>query len=238
MGNPYFKFKQFTVHHDRCAMKVGMDGSLLGAWAGAELHPSRILDIGTGTGLIALMCAQRYPDAEITGIDIQSTCVNQAKENVANSPFSSRITIEVTPVQYFNSSVRFDLIVCNPPFFNRSSQSGQSDRDTARHDDNLSFPDLAKHAVRLLNKDGIFSLIIPEDRASEFMAIAESEGLHLVRSVKVRGRIGGVVKRRLLEFSPSYPIEAPHLDELAVEADIKIWTEEYKSLLRDFYVVL
>lgn len=237
MGNPYFKFKQFTVYHDRCAMKVGMDGSLLGSWAGEGLHPKRILDIGTGTGLIALMCAQRFENAEITGIDIQNGCTDQARENVANSPYSNRIQVEISPVQEFEADA-FDLIVCNPPFFNRSSQSGQTDRDTARHDDSLSFPELAHHSARLLNAKGVFALIIPEDRASEFMLSAEDNGLHLVRSVKVRGRVSGVVKRRLLEFSPSYPIEAPELGELAVEADIKVWTEEYKELLRDFYIVL
>lgn len=238
MGNPYFKFKQFTVYHDKCAMKVGMDGSLLGAWAGCSIQPLRILDIGTGTGLIALMVAQRFENAQITGIDIQSTCTEQARENIDNSPFSNRITLEVSPVQSFQSDQLFDLIVCNPPFFNRSSQSGQIDRDTARHDDTLSFSELTEHASRLLSPKGIFALIIPEDRASEFMTFAEAEGLHLQRSVRVKGRVGGVVKRRLLEFSPSYPVEAPILEELAVEADIKVWTEEYKALLREFYIVL
>ncbi|KAB2814233.1 tRNA1(Val) (adenine(37)-N6)-methyltransferase [Phaeocystidibacter luteus] len=232
-----FKFKQFTVHHDKCAMKVGMDGSLLGAWAGTNQHTLRVLDIGTGTGLIALMIAQRFPEAEIIGIDIQSSCLGQARENVESSPFAQRIEIVESSIQDFEDEP-FDLIVCNPPFFNRSSKSGEGARDTARHDDTLSFSELATNASRLLSDTGTFALIIPEDRAREFAELAEQNSLHLHRSVQVRGRVGGPVKRRLYEFGKRYPAEAPQLGEISVENAPRSWTEEYKELLRDFYVVL
>lgn len=238
MGNPFFRFKQFTVHHDKCAMKVGMDGSLLGAWAGGDLSPERILDVGTGTGLIALMCAQRFPKAEITAIDFPGGCLEQAQDNIDRSPFASRISLQGTILQQFESNSPFDLIVCNPPFFNKSSKSGSSERDKARHDDGLPFNELVRHTSDLLTPKGVLSVIIPEDRAPEFMGRAEEVHLHLNRSVKVRGRIGGVVKRRLLEFSPQLPLQSPELEELAVEADIKQWTREYEELLREFYVVL
>ncbi len=218
-------------------MKVGMDGSLLGAWAGKNLAPNRILDIGCGTGLIALMCAQRFPNAHIEGIDIQEECLGQARENVVSSPFADRITLHHSRLQDYQAPL-YDLIVCNPPFFNRSSRSGEAQRDTARHDDHLPFSELVEHASQLLAEDGLFALIIPEERASEFQILTESHRLHLHRSVKVRGRVGGVVKRRLLEFGKAVPSEAPVLEELAVEADIKQWTEEYQELLREFYVVL
>lgn len=235
-----FRFKQFTVHHDRCAMKVGMDGSLLGAWSGEGLTPSRILDIGTGTGLIALMVAQRFEEADITGIDIQKGCMSQAQENIDASPFSKRISLELESLQEHASpgDLTYDLIVCNPPFFNRSSQSDQSDRNTARHDDSLPFPELIANAAKLLTDRGIFSVIIPDDRAREFMEIAESHSLHLWRSMRVYGRKGGPAKRRLIEFSKFYPKEAPQLTELAVEDDVRVWSEEYKALLREFYIVL
>ncbi|NVK27180.1 MAG: methyltransferase [Flavobacteriia bacterium] len=232
-----FKFKQFTVHHDKCAMKVGMDGSLLGAWAGKRTDAKKILDIGTGTGLIALMIAQRFEEAEIIGIDIQNSCLKQAQENVDSSPFARRVQIVESALQDFQSEP-FDLIVCNPPFFNRSSKSGEDARDTARHDDTLSFSDLASHASRLLSPQGTFALIIPEDRAREFAELAENNGLHLHRSVQVRGRVDGPVKRRLYEFGKSYPREAPELGYLSVEVAPRQWTEEYKALLRDFYIVL
>lgn len=218
-------------------MKVGMDGSLLGSWAGQGTLPERILDIGTGTGLIALMCAQRFPEAKIDAIDIQSECISQAQENVEDSPFSEQIKLHASLLQDFQGGP-FDLIVCNPPFFKNSSKTGQSDRDTARHDDSLPFEELAAHSARLLSPKGVLSLIIPEDRASEFMTLAEKNGLHLLTSMKVYGRVGGVAKRRMLEFSPTIPKEAPQLKEMAVEADVKVWTEEYKDLLRDFYIVL
>lgn len=218
-------------------MKVGMDGSLLGSWAGQGTSPERILDIGTGTGLIALMCAKRFPEAKIDAIDIQSECLAQAQENIDDSPFGEQIRIYLSRLQAFNGGP-FDLIVCNPPFFKNSSKTGRADRDTARHDDSLPFEELATHAARLLTPTGLLSIIIPEDRASEFMTLAEKNGLHLLNSMKVFGRVGGVAKRRMLEFSPTLPKEAPELKEMAVEADVKVWTEEYKDLLRDFYIVL
>ena len=117
MANEYFKFKQFTIWQSDCAMKVGTDGTLLGAWAQASSGPCRILDIGTGTGLIALMMAQRYPQASVVGVDIDASAVNQAKENVKASPFADRIAIFETDICHFIADQPFDAIVCNPPFF-------------------------------------------------------------------------------------------------------------------------
>lgn len=238
MANPFFKFKQFTVHHDECAMKVGMDGSLLGAWAGNSLLPKRILDIGTGTGLIALMCAQRFPNAHITAVEIQSNCAGQARKNVEDSPFKDRIEVRVSSVQDFPSEHMYDLIVCNPPFFKNSSRSGQLERDTARHDDSLPFSELAFHASRLLHSLGTFSLIIPADRSDEFVEWAKEADLFLHEIVYVRGRVGGSVKRCLMEFKKNAPRTMPISKELSVEVEPKKWTEEYINLLRDFYIVL
>lgn len=237
MGNPFFRFKQFTVFHDRCAMKVGMDGSLLGAWAGDSQKPDRILDIGTGTGLISLMCAQRFPSAQIRGIDINSGCLEQALENIERSPWGDRITVSESRLQDYSDDP-FDLIVCNPPFFNRSSQSGQTDRNQARHDDHLSFEELVGHSARLINPKGIIALILPEERVAELLGLSEKQGLHLVRSVKVRGTVSGPVRRRLLELSPSLPSTEPVSEELAVEAGVKEWTPEYAALLKEFYLAL
>lgn len=237
MGQPFFRFKQFTVHHDRCAMKVGMDGSLLGAWAGANATPHQILDIGTGTGLIALMLAQRFPHAHIDAIDIQETCLGQAEENVQASPFGDRIHLHKSPLQEWKSEVLYDLIVCNPPFFKNSSRSGLDERDKARHDDHLPFSELVNNAAGLLAEGGIFAVVIPQDRAAEFAEIASSCTLYLARNVGVRGRKGGLIKRRLLEYS-NIPHFSPLEGDMAVEADVKVWTDEYASLLKDFYLKL
>ena len=117
MANGYFQFKQFTVRQQHCAMKVGTDGTLLGAWSQASAGLCRVLDVGTGTGLIALMMAQRYPEAQVIAIDIDEKAVFQAQENVSASPFADRIKVLEADVQTFEDSVKFDSIVCNPPFF-------------------------------------------------------------------------------------------------------------------------
>ena len=135
----FFQFKQFTIHQDRCGMKVGTDGVLLGAWAEGGKH---ILDIGTGTGLIALMLAQRYPDAEITGVELDEQAALQAQENVADSPFAQQVTIKNTPIQHFSHQPdlhgRFSSIVSNPPFYH-SLKSKSHERTLARHTESLTF---------------------------------------------------------------------------------------------------
>ena len=139
-----FTFKQFHIDHSRCAMKVGTDGTLIGAWFSADCNNSRILDIGTGTGLIAIMAAQRFSGAQVVGIDIDSDCIEQANENVAASPWCDRISIIHSALQEFTSSEGFDAIVSNPPYFVDSLLSPDEKRSTARHANTLSFNDLTK----------------------------------------------------------------------------------------------
>ena len=136
----YFKFKQFTVWHDKCAMKVGTDGVLIGAWVNLN-NAKRVLDVGAGTGLIALMTAQRC-DAEIVGIEIDENASIQAKENVSSSPWANRIAIENIDYNDYTSNELFDVIISNPPFFENSLKSNQANRNTARHDISLSFAQL------------------------------------------------------------------------------------------------
>ena len=151
MPNPYFRFKKFTVYHDRCAMKVGTDGVLLGAWV--NVSGDNILDIGTGTGLISLMMAQRNEKAVIDAIDIDSDAVSQAKDNIGNSPFSNRINSWNASLQEFSSKVekRYDVIVSNPPFFVQSLKSPNKERSVARHTDSLPVADLIKGGGCLLS---------------------------------------------------------------------------------------
>lgn len=153
-----FRFKRFTVRQDLCAMKVGMDGVMLGSWAQGG---KRILDIGTGTGLIALMMAQRYPEADVVAIDIDEGAVEQAKVNVANSSFSARITIRKEAVQQHEGV--YDAIVCNPPYFSDSLKAPDQQRNIARHTDTLSYAELMQSAYRLLADEGELSVVIPFD---------------------------------------------------------------------------
>ena len=161
-----FTFKSFTIHQDRCAMKVGTDGVLLGAWAQGG---SRILDIGTGTGIIAMMMAQRFPDADITAIDIDAEACKQAAENVRESVFKGRIIVKEEALQSYcrnhleQQHPLYDSIVSNPPFFVNSLRNPDARRTTARHTDSLSFAELFRSVSRLLSDDGMFSAIIPTD---------------------------------------------------------------------------
>lgn len=161
MSNIYFKFKQFTVYQDRCAMKVGTDGTLLGAWT--DVTKSRtILDIGTGTGLIALMLAQRSLTTQITAIDIDIDSVMQAESNVALSPWCDRVKVFCSSLQDFNGS-GYDTIVSNPPYFVNSLKCPNGHRTLARHTASLSYKDLFDGVTRMLSDDGEFSVIIPFD---------------------------------------------------------------------------
>ena len=163
MANDFFQFKQFTIHQQHCAMKVGTDGTLLGSWASAPAGACRILDVGTGTGLIALMMAQRFPEARVTGIDIDTDAVGQASENALESPFKERIMIREGDVTRMEDTDGFDAIVCNPPFFDRSLTCPDQQRTEARHTVSLTYRQLMESAFRLLKDDGRLSVIIPSD---------------------------------------------------------------------------
>lgn len=160
MANTYFNFKRFSVNQDRCAMKVGTDGVLLGATADGG---ARILDIGTGTGLVALMMAQRFPDAVVTGVDIDKDAAIQAQENVLASPFADRVTIQEADIVSFAPCSAFDCIVCNPPFYENALSSPDERRSAARHTSALPFNVLMRKVADLLSDDGLCTLIIPTD---------------------------------------------------------------------------
>ena len=176
MGN--FRFKQFEIEQDRCAMKVGTDGVLLGAWAQGGC---RILDIGSGTGLISLMMAQRFPEAEVVGIDMDVDACGQARENVMASPFRDRVEIVCCRLQDFGAIGVFDAIVSNPPFFVDSLKNPDSKRTMARHTDSLPFRDLFAGVKRLLSDEGVFSAIIPAEVVEQFVAESCILGFYLIR---------------------------------------------------------
>lgn len=199
MSNDYFRFKQFCIHHDRCAMKVGTDGVLLGAWGGVEGR--RILDIGTGTGLIALMAAQRNPEAKVWGVDIDEEAIFQARENIAESPFCSRIECVLQDVLAFETEELFDAILCNPPFFTEDTLPDDKSRALARNNKNLPFPLLIKKVAELLAEDGVFSLVVPSGLVQEIVGLCLENGLHLVRRCQVHTTAQKPPRRTLLAFS-------------------------------------
>ncbi len=222
-----FRFKQFIIEQDKCAMKVGTDGVLLGAWANGGL---RVLDVGTGSGIIALMIAQRYPDAHILGIDIDDGAVSQAIENVQGSPFACQISIQKTKIQDINKSLVgcFDVVISNPPFFADSLQATNHQRNIARHAETLTYAELMKAANMLLSDDGELSVIVPFDYRRRMDDEAIFQGLFPSRICAVKTTSNKPVRRYLLAYK-KYPCPCEH-------TEMVIGDEQYQLLTRDFYL--
>lgn len=232
MSNPYFSFKQFTVYHDRCAMKVGTDGVLLGAWADVA-SARHILDIGTGSGLISLMMAQRC-NARIKAVDIDADAVEQARENVAASPWQDRIEVELQDICRFTSETLFDVIVSNPPYFTDSLKCPGRQRTIARHTDFLDFDKLAESAARLLHSEGVFSVIVPAAGKDSFLKAAARYGLHLSHQTLVHTKLGAEPGRALLAFK--FSADQCVTDDLTIELACHVYSEEYRALTKEFYL--
>ncbi|MDH6311717.1 tRNA1Val (adenine37-N6)-methyltransferase [Parabacteroides sp. PFB2-10] len=235
MPNSFFHFKQFTIRHDKCAMKVGTDGVLLGAWAYAD-KAKRVLDIGTGSGLIALMIAQRS-QALIDAIDIDEGAYVQSLENVADSPFSERIRVFHQSLEQFASEKRdsYDLIVSNPPYFISSLKPPTENRSIARHTDTLALDDLIRLSRSMLSDDGRLALILPYDQEKQLYDLTESEGLFVIRQTNVIPVVGSSPKRLLVEIiqkpSPTLTIET-----LTIEVERHKYTPEYQTLTSAYYL--
>ena len=235
MRGDNFTFKQFVVRQDKCAMKVGTDGTLLGAWAEMDKADGRVLDIGTGTGLMALMMAQRYPEARLTAIDIDEMAVSQAAENVQSSPFADRIEVLQADVNAFEPTEMFDSIVCNPPFFNNALICPDNQRTQARHTTSLSYGQLMAAAYRLLRDEGLFSLIIPNDFFQQLESEAHLAGFFLTRVYGVRTVEGKLIKRYLIELRKR-PCNELIKKDVLIEETPQVRSEWYRELTKDFYI--
>lgn len=235
MSNDYFQFRQFVVHQQRCAMKVGTDGTLLGAWAAAPSGQCRILDIGTGTGLIALMMAQRYPEAEVTGIDIDEDAVAQADENVRLSPFSERVRIYRQDIVNFTDIIGFDAIVSNPPYFVDSLACPDDQRTIARHAVSLTYEQLMHQAYHLLKDEGRFSVVVPSDCRAKIEAAACLEGFFTTRVCLIKTTPRKQPKRQLIEFQKHHVSELD-ISEGVIEVSPNVRSEWYQQLTKEFYI--
>lgn len=229
-----FYFKQFHIHHDRCAMKVGTDSVLLGAWVNIE-GAKRILDIGTGSGVIALMLAQRTPaDVDIHGVEIDHEAYAQACLNVRESPWPERIKCYHRPIQQFDEIRSFDLVVCNPPYFVNSKPSPYLKRTQARHHADLRYEELVCGIKRLLKKSGRFAVILPYPEGTNFIILASKAGLVCSRKWSFRSLETKPVSRLLLEFS--YTSSVPEIAEITLYTQDGNWTESYTKLVTPFYL--
>ncbi len=228
-----FRFKQFTIHQQRSAMKVGTDGVLIGAWASVRPTDRRALDIGTGTGLIALMLAQRNPEVQVVAVEIDADSAAQARENVTASPWRDRVVVEECAVQEFSTEQKFDLIVSNPPYFVDSLKCPDDSRNRARHTDSLSFADLMCAAKRLLSPEGRVAVIVPAETA---LSVIAAGNLHLVRRCDVRTKPNAAPKRVMLEFSPRFEGTIQREKLTIGDGTNGGYSPEYVALTREFYL--
>ena len=235
MGKNSFQFKQFTINQDRCAMKVGTDGTLLGAWANAPVEPCRILDIGTGTGLVALMMAQRYPQSQVIGIDIDRDAAIQAQENVDASPFSDRVKIINADAVKIEDKEGFDAIVCNPPYFVDSLTCPQDQRTLARHTITLTYEQLMRTAYKLLKNDGMFSIVVPTENNDVIESAAALAGFMISRICMIKTTPNKLPKRQLIEFRKNRIDRIDFCEEL-LEIFPNQRSDWYYELTRDFYI--
>ena len=227
MSSPFFKFKQFTIWHDKCAMKVGTDGVLLGAWAPSG---SRILDVGTGSGLIARMLMQRCPEAEVEGIDIDEAAVAQAKENGVRA-FQARL-------QDWKSDIGdcYDLIVSNPPYFQNSLKNPDRGRELARHTDSLGYEELIAHSARLLKEEGQLALILPAEAEEEIRNLAARYSLFPTHITRVYSKETKPARRVILAFNRKNSIVGLIEDSLVLEDEKGGRSAAYSKLCEEFYL--
>ncbi|MXO03437.1 tRNA1(Val) (adenine(37)-N6)-methyltransferase [Flavobacterium sp. HBTb2-11-1] len=232
-----FKFKQFSVKQDKTAMKVGTDGVLLGSWTPIRHNPFSILDIGAGTGIIALMLAQRCNAEQIDALEIDEDAYEQAVENFEASPWGDRLFCFHAGLDEFidEPEDEYDLIVSNPPFYAENYKTESEQRDLARFQDAMPFEELVEAADLLLSENGIFALILPFKEEEKFIALAKEAELYPLKITRVKGNPKSEIKRSLLAFSRNEVSEI-ETDELVIEIDRHIYTPEYIELTKDFYL--
>ena len=231
-----FKFKKFTVNQDKCAMKIGTDGVLLGAWTSLEAAPNTVLDIGAGTGIIALMLAQRCNAGSIEAIEIDDAAYEQCVENFEASPWGDRLYCFHAGLDELVDEIDepYDLIVSNPPFYTEEVSSGDTARDLARQNSSLPFEELLEAVSQLLAPNGHFSVIIPHKEESKFLEMARIYKLYPNRITHVKGNASAPIKRSLLELC--FKKEGTVTNELTIETERHTYTEAYKSLVSSFYL--
>jgi tRNA1Val (adenine37-N6)-methyltransferase len=232
-----FQFKQFSIKQNRCAMKIGTDGVLLGAWAPIENNPFSVLDIGTGTGIIALMLSQRSNAQQIDALEIDDEAYEQAVDNFENSPWSDRLFCFHAGLDEFveEPEDEYDLIVSNPPFYTDDYKTENEQRDLARFADAMPFEDLVEAADLLLSENGVFAVIIPFKEEDNFIALAKEYELYPIKITRVKGTPTTEIKRSLLAFSRNETATVL-TNELIIETARHVYTPEYIELTKDFYL--
>jgi tRNA1Val (adenine37-N6)-methyltransferase len=233
-----FRFKQFTIEHDACAMKVGTDSIMLGSWVPPN-RAQRILDVGTGSGLLSIMLAQKsLGTCLIYGIDIDAAAISQAKDNAKHCPWSKRLAFQQTAIQQFSNIEAFDLIISNPPYFSINHKANKTllakNRLHARQTVELDHPTLLREVTKRLTLNGQFYCVLPADIATEFILDAEKLGLYCVKELQVRSKPQADVTRLLLEFSHS--CKSKISEKLSIHDHLGAYSKEYIALCQDYYL--
>ena len=236
MSNAPFKFKQFTVQQNKTAMKVGTDGVLLGAWAQIQPESFSVLDVGSGTGLIALMVAQKSNAEVIDAVELNNEAYIQTVENFEQSDWGDRLFCYHASFEEFFEEIEdeYDFIISNPPFYTSTFKELSDDRAMARHTESLPYTTLLKGVSKLLSKNGSCAFIIPFAEEENFIAIAAKFNLFVNRITRVKGTEKSVVKRSLLQFS--YIENTSETNELIIEIERHVYTNDYKALVQDYYL--
>jgi len=238
MSNTYFRFKQFTIHQDRCAMKVSTDGVVLGALAGlGKGAPKSILEIGVGTGVVSLMLKQRFPECSLLGVELDKDAYLQACENAGSSPWKGRVNFQEISFQEFSGQFlgKFDLIVSNPPYFPNHLQTSDHKRNMALHDVGLSFGDLIKGVVKLLPPEGVFWVILPERQMQDLESIAAFFNLFPSSAYHLRDRPGKNILRIVQEFS--FLNKERSIQDLLIKDEVGEFSKSYRELLSEFLLI-
>ena len=232
-----FSFKQFSVNQDKCAMKIGTDGVLLGAWCPVDNNPYSVLDIGAGTGILSLILAQRSNAEQIDALEIDEDAYEQCVENFENSPWSDRLFCFHAGLDEFvdEPEDEYDLIISNPPFYSENYKTDDSQRDLARFQDALPFEELVEAAHLLLSENGIFAVIIPYKEEERFIDLCAKVELFPVKVTRVKGTPTTSIVRSLLAFK-RYELSVLTADELVIEISRHEYTDEYIDLTKDFYL--
>jgi len=231
-----FQFKQFNVLQDKCAMKIGTDAVLLGAWCPIDNNPNAILDIGAGTGILSLMLAQRSNAEQIDAIEIDEDAYEQCVENFEASPWGDKLFCFHAGLDEFvdEPEDEYDLIISNPPFYTDDFKSDNASRDLARFEDALPFEELIEAAALLLSDNGIFSVIIPFKEEERFVSMCKELDLFPLKITRVKGTPTSEIKRSLLAFCRIE--QTPLIDELIIEISRHNYTPEYIELTKEFYL--
>jgi len=240
MRDPDFRFKQFSIWHDQCAMKVNTDGILLGAWTNIN-SAKQILDIGTGTGLIALILAQKSATdkSTVVAVEIDDAAAQQARFNFAQSNWQQQLTLKQQDIQTFSQlhSDKYDLIVSNPPYFTNSLQAPGKERNLARHNNGLSFEDLLASAYALSTEQAEFNLILPCNEAERLLKLSHKHNWHLKRQCLVSTVAGKQPSRTLLNLSRQ-PAKSTDYSELTIRNKDNRYSTDFVKLCKDFYLFM